>query len=219
MSRSFVLAGWHHGRMAQHGIAVVGDDLEATYHVRLRAVQWASSLLRQLSHSSDREAVSIAAHWALNAVYDLSEVYWPLVAPEVVKNPGKSIGGQLGRTDHLAQSQAGEKVSALLIARGKATHELSLVSELSSFRELPYEFAKLTDWAWAQPTWKENEHLKRQTKWFSTHIAGRALWVPIDAAYYWFADRGPEFLTGESLTGAVDWVSDLALVFHSVEER
>ena len=51
----------------------MNDDVALTFRMRLRAHQWSSSLLRQLSHSTDEEAVLIAANWALSAVYDLFE--------------------------------------------------------------------------------------------------------------------------------------------------
>lgn len=189
---------------------MVDRESEDIYKVRLRALQWTSSLLEQLAHSTDRDAVAIAAHWALNAVYDLSEAYWPLMAASVVKS---------ARVDHLAETRGGEQVSALMVARGKVSHELELVTAPSHFRDLPYDFADLTDWVWADPTWEADTNLQRQTDWFARHISGRPLWNAIDSARYWFTDHGPTIRTGESLTGRADWVDNIVVTFHTPEEQ
>lgn len=186
------------------------DDVALTFRIRLRALQWTSSLLRQLSHSTDEEAVLIAANWALSTVYDLAEAYWRL-RPDV----DRKIAEQDAHFESLA---GGDKVGGLLVARAKMTHELARVSSISSLRHLPYDFADLTDWAWAAPTWPVGDRLDKRTAWYRQHVSGRALWVPIDEAEWWFSEHGPRFVTGEAVHPSDEWIKELAPVFLDADE-
>lgn len=195
----------------------MNDDVVLTFRIRLRALQWGSSLLRHLSHSSDEEAVIIAANWALSAVYDLSEAYWQLLPAKVTPTGPQDA--------HFESLPGGETVGGLLVARGKATHELTRVSSINPLRELPYDFASLTDWAWAAPTWQQtgDRHDKRtgldkRTAWYRKHVSGRALWVPIEEAEWWFGENGPQFITGEAVQPSEEWIKGLAPVFLDADE-
>ncbi len=108
-------------------------DLGATYRVRLRSLEWATGLVRELRHSEDSEAVSVAVNWALDAVYDLFELH-KLAA---------GFRGKLPTQDELLTRLDGEKVGGLLFVRGEKTHRAKRVDGPSPFRELPYDFADL----------------------------------------------------------------------------
>lgn len=185
-------------------------DLAASYRIRLRSLQWVSSFLRQLSHSADEDAVTVAANWAVGAVYDLSEAYWALQLDKI-----KSTASQ---DAHFESFFGGETVGGLLVARAKMTHELVQVSSISSLRNLPYDFAKLTDWAWAAPAWKTGDRLDKRTEWYRQHVSRRPLWVPIEAAEWWFTTNGPEFATGEAVIAPESWVKGIAPVFFNADE-
>jgi len=188
----------------------MNDDVVASYRIRLRSLQWASSLLRQLSHTNDEEAVLVAANWALSTVYDLSEAYWKL-HPTVGK-------GVVNQDAHFTSCPGGERVGGLLVARGKMTHELATVSAVSAFRTLPYDFAKLTDWAWAAPTWQTGDLLDGRTEWYRQHAYARPLWVPLEQAEWWFVENGPTFVTGEAVTASGDWVEGVSPDFLERDE-
>jgi hypothetical protein len=195
----------------------MNDDVALTFRIRLRALQWSSSLLRKLSHSTDEEAVLIAANWALSAVYDLSEAYWRLLPDRITK-----IGPQ---DAHFESLPNGETVGGLLVARGKMTHELTRVSSISPLRDLPYDFARLTDWAWAAPTWQQAgdrrdkpTDLDKRTEWYRQRVSGRALWVPIDEAEWWFSENGPQFITGEAVQASDEWITGLTPVCLGADE-
>jgi len=199
---------WTMGRFRYR--RTMNDDVVLTFRIRLRALQWTSSLLRQLSHSTDEEAVLIAANWALSTVYDLAEAYWRL-RPDV----GRATAVQ---DAHFESLPGGDKVGGLLVARAKMTHELARVSSLSSLRQLPYDFAGLTDWAWAVPTWPTGDRLGKRTAWYQDHVSERALWVPIDEAEWWFSEHGPQFTTGEAVQASDEWITGLTPVFLDADE-
>jgi hypothetical protein len=195
-------------------VRTMNDDVALTFRIRLRALQWTSSLLRQLSHSTDEEAVMIAANWALSTVYDLSEAYWRLLPDRIT-----STGPQDAHFESLA---VGETVGGLLVARGKMTHELAGVSSISPLRGLPYDFAGLTDWAWAAPTWQSGldrrTGLDKRIGWYGQRVSGRALWVPIEEAEWWFSENGPQFRTGEAVQASDEWITGLTPVFLDTDE-
>lgn len=191
-------------------VGTMNDDVALTFRIRLRALHWTSSLLRQLSHSTDEEAVMIAANWALSTVYDLAEAYWRL-RPDV----DRAIAAQ---DAHFESLLGGDKLGGLLVARAKMTHELAQVSSISSLRHLPYDFADLSDWAWAAPTWPTGDRLDKRTAWYRKHVSGRPLWVPIDEAEWWFGENGPQFITGEAVQASDEWIKGLAPVFLDADE-
>jgi hypothetical protein len=98
------------------------------------------------------------------------------------------------------------------------THELVQLSSISSLRNLPYDFARLTDWAWAAPVWKTGDRLDTRTELYRRHECGRPLWVPIEAAEWWFTRNGPEFVTGEAVIASESWAKGLAPVFFNAGE-
>ncbi|KQQ18769.1 hypothetical protein ASF48_17785 [Rathayibacter sp. Leaf299] len=158
------------------------------YRVRLRSLIWAAQLLRELSHTKDEGAVLVAVNWALDAVYDLSEAYWILTGP---KRPSLAL-----QDDHLASltPTAGEKVGGLLAVRGAMTHQLLRSSILSPLRDLPYDFAKLTDWVWAEQSWRIDPPLRRRVGWYVEHVSRRPLWHAFDEAHLWFVANSPILL-------------------------
>ena len=177
----------------------MGTELAENYRVRLRSLQWASALLRDLSHSEDAEAVLVATNWALDSVYDLAEGYWVLAG---------LTGLPVARQDeHLSSRtpKSGEKVGGLLVARGKKTHQLMRLGAASPFKNLPYDFADLTDWVWAEPTWSADDRLATRTAWYREQISGRPLWNAIDQAEYWFLDNSPIVIPHRE-TGTAAWV-------------
>ncbi|WP_147305983.1 hypothetical protein [Subtercola boreus] len=187
------------------------SELAENYRVRLRSLQWAGALLRELSHSKDVDAVLVAANWALDSVYDLSEGYWMLSGLENL-----SVSEQ---DDHLADRSptAGEKLGGLLVARGKKTHHLTRVSELSPWHDLPYSFANLTDWVWSRAAWPDNDRLGRRTRWYSEHVTGRPLWLAIDEAEYWFMVHSPVVIPPQDARTIEGWVAGLVPKFETEE--
>jgi hypothetical protein len=175
-------------------------ELADNYRVRLRSLQWASALLKDLSHSEDAEAVLVATNWALDSVYDLAEGYWVLAGLT-----GLSVAKE---DEHLSSRtpKCGEKVGGLLVARGKKTHQLMRLGAPSPFKNLPYAFADLTDWVWAEPTWSMDDRLATRTKWYREQISGRPLWNAIDQAEYWFLDNSPIVIPHHGTT-VVEWVT------------
>ncbi|AND17870.1 hypothetical protein C5C18_01340 [Rathayibacter tritici] len=170
------------------------------YRVRLRSLIWAARLLRELSHTKDEGAVLVAVNWAFDAVYDLSEAYWILTG---TKKP--SLEWQ---NDHLASltPTAGEKVGGLLAVRGAMTHRLLRSSVLSPLRDLPYDFAKLTDWVWAEQSWPAAQRLERRMSWYVDHVSTRPLWHAFDEAEYWFVTNSPVSLTPLNPDDTEGWV-------------
>ena len=157
------------------------------YRVRLRSLQWAADLLRELRHSPDSEAVSAVTHWALDAVYDLSEAHRVL-------NGDASATQERDKELVRGSSEEGprwEKVAGLLVARGKKTHKLASLVTANPLGELPYDFADLTDWVWQRPSWHGEDRLAQRSAWFIEHVSNRPLWVPLDEAYLWFLVNSP----------------------------
>lgn len=175
------------------------------YRVRLRSLEWATGLLRELRHSADADAVSIAANWALDAVYDLWETY-RLAAGSRDKLPAQ---------DELLSQRAGEKVGGLLFVRGQKTHRAKRVDRPSPFRDLPYDFADLTHWVW---TGLENtsRDFKQRANWHEQHVRNRPLWVPLDEAMYWFVTNSPIDIVGQDPSAVPGWIQGVTPV-HTVD--
>jgi hypothetical protein len=184
-------------------VYIMRSEFADNYRVRLRSLQWASALLKDLSHSEDAEAVLVAANWALDSVYDLAEGYWVLAGLT-----GLPVAEQ---DEHLSSRtpQCGEKVGGLLVARGKKTHQLMRLGAASPFKDLPYDFADLTDWVWAEPTWSADDRLATRTSWYREQISGRPLWNAIDQAEYWFLDNSPIVIPHRE-TDSAAWVTGVS---------
>jgi len=174
-------------------------DLGATYRVRLRSLEWATGLVRELRHSEDSEAVSVAVNWALDAVYDLFEVH-KLAA---------GFRGKLPAQDELLTRQNGEKVGGLLFVRGEKTHRAKRVDGPSPFRELPYDFADLTHWVWARLTTTEGA-FEQRANWYEQYVHHRPLWVPLDEAWYWFLTESPIKIHGQDARDVPGWVHSIS---------
>ena len=179
------------------------SDLAENYRVRLRSLQWASALLKDLSHSEDAEAVLVATNWALDSVYDLAEGYWVLagLTDLSVANEDEHLSSRTPKT--------GEKVGGLLVARGKKTHQLMRLGAPSPYKNLPYDFADLTDWVWAEPTWPADDRLATRTEWYRQQISGRPLWNAVDQAEYWFLDNSPVVIPRREADSA-GWVAGVS---------
>lgn len=102
----------------------------------------AAGSLKELRHSRDVEAVAVAANWGLDAVYGLFEAY--IIAKDVQKH--------MKQDDALLASTAGAVVGGLIFVRGEKTHRARRVDAPSPFKELPYDFAELTDGTWSKLT-------------------------------------------------------------------
>lgn len=170
-------------------------QLGDAYRVRLRSLEWATGLLRDLRHSADADAVSIAAHWALDAVYDLWETYRLAL---------QSRDKTRAQDESLAQL-SGEKVGGLLFVRGEKTHQAKRVDGPSPFRNLPYEFADLTHWVWAGLATAEPLY-KQRAAWHEQHVRNRPLWVPLDEAWYWFVSNSPIEIIGQNAGKVTGWI-------------
>lgn len=165
------------------------------YRVRLRSLEWATGLIRELRHSADADAVSIAANWALDAVYDLWETY-RIAANSRDKTPAQ---------DELLTQLSGEKVGGLLFVRGEKTHQAKRVDQSSPFRELPYEFADLTHWVWAGLT-TTSPFYRQRASWHEQHVHNRPLWASLDEAQYWFITNSPIEIIGQDARDVPGWV-------------
>lgn len=110
---------------------------------------------------------------SLDAVYDLFETN-RLAAGSHDKLPAQD--------DLLAQG-SGEKVGGLLFIVREKTHRAKRVDDSSPFRGLPYDFADVTHWVWADLT-TTAPVFKQRAEWYKGHVCGRPLWVPLDQAWY-----------------------------------
>jgi hypothetical protein len=168
------------------------------YRVRLRSLEWAAGMLRELRHSADADAVSISANWALDAVYDLWEAY----------RLASSSRDKLPAQDELLIQQSGTKVGGLLFIRGEKTHRAKRVDCPSPFRGLPYDFADLTHWVWADVTSAAPAFQQRAT-WYNQFVRHRPLWVPLDEAWHWFLTNSPIEVIGQDPREVPRWVQHL----------
>lgn len=186
------------------------------YRVRLRALNWATGLLRDLSHSPDHEAVAVSLHWALDALYDRSEAYQIMTGG---RRPVRDLDPELLElSTKKFESPRWQVVGALLVARGKKTHQLAALIVDNPRRELPYDFASLTDWAWAQASWDANDGLAERSSWYNSQVAGRPLWVPLDQAWLWFLINSPSPVPQMNLSPVTSWVSHLRPEFYGADD-
>lgn len=169
------------------------------YRIRLRSLQWASGLLRELSHSEDSDGVVVAANWALDAVYDLWEIY------RKVSPLSRKIEIQ---DEHLVNLR-GQLMGGLLFIRGEKTHQAQHVHQPSPFKDLPYDFANLTDWAWGKAE-NSNPRFDLRHTWYQNHVERRALWVPLDHAFYWFVENSPIEIIGQDARDVPGWIAGVA---------
>ena len=173
----------------------MGADLDAVYRIRLRSLMWAAGLLKESRHSSDVEAVAVAANWGLDAVYDLFEAY-----RLVTETPRK-----LALQDERLRTISGEILGGLLFVRGEKTHRAERVESPSPFAELPYDFAKFTDWTWSKLE-TESAGFAQRAGWYARFVQDRPLWVPLEAAEYWFLTHWPVEVSRAEAVGTPGWV-------------
>lgn len=173
----------------------MNDSPGDAYRIRLRSLEWASGLLRELSHSEDTDAVVVAANWALDAVYDLWELYRLVSA----------LPRDIAKQDAHLVKLSGELVGGLLFIRGEKTHQAQQVHRPSPFKGLPYDFAALTDWSWTNIGTSKPLYAQRLT-WYQDRISERALWVPLDQAFYWFVENSPIDIIGQSAREVPGWI-------------
>lgn len=182
-------------------------DLEAMYRIRLRSLMWAAGLLKELRHSRDVEAVAVAANWGLDAVYDLFEAYI------VIEGVQKSMK----RDDALLESTSGEVVGGLMFVRGEKTHRARRVDAPSPFKDLPYDFADLTDWTWSKLTaMPTDRRYARRAEWYQRHVQDRPLWVPLESAEYWFLTNWPAEVPRSEIIETSDWVEGVRPFYDSM---
>lgn len=168
-----------------------------TYRVRLRSLQWASGLVRELSHSKDVDAVAVPAHWALDSIYDLFEAYRQVVP--MGKTPDQ---------DTWLKKNDAETIGGLLFVRGEKTHKVAEVKGVNPFGKYPDHFpsfAKLTDWTWAEAS-TTNPLYEQRSQWYAQRVHGRALWVPLDHAEHWFVEHAPMEVPGQDARSVPSWV-------------
>lgn len=156
------------------------NSLGDAYRIRLRSLEWASGLLRDLSHSPDADGVVVAANWALDAVYDLWELYRMV----------SSVPRNIQKQDVHLETLLGQMVGGLLFVRGEKTHQALRVHQPSPFKDLPHDFAGLTDWSWTKIE-NSTPIYEQRLLWHQNHVASRPLWVPLDHAFYWFIQNSP----------------------------
>ncbi|MEV7663514.1 hypothetical protein [Paenarthrobacter sp. NPDC089316] len=171
------------------------------YRVRLRSLEWAAAMLRELRHSADADAVSISVNWALDGVYDLWEAY----------RLASSSRDKLPAQDELLIQQSGMKVGALLFIRGEKTHRAKRVDGPNPFRGLQYDFADLTHWAWADVT-SDTPAFQQRATWCNQFVRHRPLWVPLEEAWYWFLTNSPIKIIGQDPREVPGWVHHISLV-------
>lgn len=173
------------------------------YRIRLRSLLWSAGLLKELRHSPDVEAVAVAANWGLDAVYDLFEAY------KIVSESSDRLVEQ----DVLLDSTAGQVVGGLMFMRGEKTHQAKRVDAPSPFKELTYDFAKLTDWTWSKLEKLPTDRLAQRAEWYTRHVQNRALWVPLESAEYWFLKNWPVEVARPSIIETADWVDGVRPVY------
>ncbi|GGM63108.1 hypothetical protein [Microbacterium saperdae] len=181
-------------------------DLEAMYRIRLRSLMWAAGLLKELRHSRDVEAVAVAANWGLDAAYDLFEAY--IIAKDIQKN--------MKQDDALLASTAGEVVGGLMFVRGEKTHRARRVDAPSPFKDLPYDFAGLTDWTWSKLTTRPTaSRYTQRAEWYQRHVQDRPLWAPLESAEYWFLKNWPTEVPRSESIETPDWVDGVRPFYDS----
>lgn len=174
-----------------------------TYRVRLRSLQWATGLVRELNHSKDVDAVAVATHWALDSVYDLFEAHQQAVPIGKTAGMGKTAG-----QDAWLKNNDAETIGGLLFARGEKTHQIAEVKGPNPFGEYPDHFpsfAALTDWTWAKASTTQAVYEQR-SQWYSQRVHGRPLWAPLDHAEHWFVEHAPSEIPGQDARSVPDWV-------------
>lgn len=177
-------------------------DLASSYRVRLRSLHWSTGLVKELRHSPDAEAVSVAVNWALDAVYDLFEVH------RIATSGPKRFVSQ----DKLLIESDGEKLGGLLFIRGEKTHQAKRADGPSPFKALPYEFAKLTDWVWAEHT-IDNERFAQRATWYNDHVRDRPLWVPLNEVEYWFLTQSTMEIPRPGNIKSPQWVTGVRAIY------
>lgn len=180
-------------------------NLGAMYRIRLRSLMWSTELLKELRHSPDVEAVAVAAHWGLDAVYDLFEAY--IIATGAQKS--------INQDGALLASTAGEVVGGLMFARGKKTHHARRAEAPSPFKDLPYDFAGLTDWTWSKLATVPTDRLAQRAEWYQQKVQDRPLWVPLDSALYWFLKTWPVGVPRSEIIETPDWVAGVRPLYDS----
>ncbi len=176
------------------------------YRIRLRSLMWAAGLLKELRHSRDVEAVAVAANWGLDAVYDLFEAF--IFAKDVQKH--------MTQDDVLLASTAGQVVGGLMFMRGEKTHRARRVDAPSPFKDLPYDFAGLTNWTWSKLTTMPNDgRYTRRAEWYQQYVQERPLWVPLESAEYWFLKNWPAEVPRSKIIETSDWVDGMRPFYAS----
>lgn len=151
------------------------------YRLRLRALQEATEHLNELQDSQDADEVAIAAHRALDAVYDLHEAYFRAVG---ILRP------LAARDAHLA-SLGGQVVGALAFARDAKTHDIITVSRSAGYGELPYGAGPYGGgWVWREHTSAE-PRFQTLAGWYGSVVQWTRLVAPLEDAYDFFADNEP----------------------------
>lgn len=177
----------------------MGISAGDTYRVRLRSLQWASELVQDLRHSEDVDAVSVATHWALDSVYDLFEAY-------------RQVAPFEKRQDTWLKENAAETIGGLIFIRGEKTHRAAQVKGVSPFSKHPASFprfADLTRWVWAEVS-TFNPQYEQRSQWYSQHVLGRPLWVPLDRAWIWFVENSPIAVPGQDALLVQGWVEGVS---------
>lgn len=177
-------------------------NVASGYRIRLRSLQWSTGLVKELRHSSDAEAVAVAVNWALDAVYDLFEAY-------------KLCSGFAGRMvdeNKVLSDRPGSTVGGLLFIRGEKTHQGRRADGRSGFLELPYDFARITDWVWAEAPATDPRYELR-VDWYEAHVRHRPLWVPLDEASYWFLTNLPIPVEHQGPRDVDEWVDGVRPIY------
>lgn len=157
------------------------NDMADGYRLRLRALQQATEHLTGLQDTSDADEVAIAAHRALDAVYDLHEAYFLAVG---IRRP------LVARDEHLA-AHGGQVVGALAFARDAKTHDIITASRSAGLGELPFGAGPFGGgWVWREHA-SDEARFQTRAGWYRDLVQWKKLAAPLEDAYDFFADNEP----------------------------
>ncbi|MFS6528310.1 hypothetical protein V8Z69_00895 [Microbacterium aurugineum] len=157
------------------------NDTADGYRLRLRALQQATEELNGLRDTNDAEEAAIAAHRALDAVYDLHEAYFRAVG---IFRP------LAARDDHLT-TLGGQVVGALAFARDAKTHDIITASRSAGLGELPFGAGPFGGgWVWREHA-SDEPRFQTRAGWYRSLVQWKRLAAPLEDAYDFFADNEP----------------------------
>lgn len=157
------------------------DSNRESFLLSLRALELASTRVKEACNDVDIDAAAIEAHFGLHAVYDLHEAYFRPLAI-----------GSIEAQDSIYTASGGESVGGLILARGAKTHRLVTFARPGGFPDRPYGMGPYgPGWIWKEYSWNEPKFQVRSS-WYEKRVSSRMLWQPLDEAWWWFCENTPE---------------------------